>query len=432
MLNANFSYESIIRALKNGVVPQEGFEELIVGRAEEINMFDKELDYVSRGGGSTKFLQGEYGSGKTFLARVIREKAWEKNFVVSWVELGRDVKFNKLENVYFKIVDGMRTCNYRDIPAFEYILQEWLNRLEEKIRYDEELNPLNPDDQQKLNRVMDKEIEKVLQSVGAYSASFTNAIRGYYQAFKNRENDVKNGAVGWLKGEKNIPHQLKKQFNVKGNISKENALNFLNAIVNLIVEIEYAGLVVVIDEAEMIHNITRSDFRNEAYENLRKIVDGTMNNEFNNTFFLFAGTETFFTDEERGIPSYQALSERIASIEKEGFKDLRRPVISLSGFDREQLTEVSYKVRDIHSKVYNWEANKKMTNEVVDNLIDRMMTRFDIEIKTLPREFLKVFIDELDLLQQNPGYNLQDESLDKAVKRVEELSKEEIGESHAI
>lgn len=412
-----------------GNVPKEGFGELLVGREDEIEMFKKELAYVRQGGGSTKFIRGDYGSGKTFLARMVRELAWEQNFVVSWVELGRGVQFNKLENIYNKIIDGMRTRNYQDIPAFEYILQDWLNRLEESIRYQEDLNPLDPEDRKKITRLIDLKIEAVLQNVGAYNSSFVNAIRGYYHASKERKNQVKSAAIGWLRGEKNIPSQLKNEFNVKGTIDKENVFSFLNAIIHLIVEIDYAGLLVVIDEAELIANITRRDFRNDAYENLRRVVDSTMNHELSHVLFIFTATELFFEDEERGIPSYQALFQRIDSLKREGFRDLRVPIIPLDGLNKEQLLSISY--RDIHSKVYNWEAVERLNEHLLKELVNQMANRFNQDVKTLPRNFLKVLVDELDLLQQNPEYDIGN-SIDKTVNKIEELGKDELGDSHVI
>ena len=425
----NSYYKNIIRAMKNGIVPQQGLEELLVGRKEEIEMFKEELDYVSQGGGSIKFLKGDYGSGKTFLSGIIREKAWEKNYIVSWIELGRDNRFNKFENVYNKIVTGMRTKNYRDKPALEFILQEWLKRLEENIRYKENLNPLYLEDRKKLARIINQEIEKNLGNVCTINPSFVNAIIGYYYASKNKQNSVKNGAIGWLMGEKNIPAKIKNMFNVKGKINKENALNYLKAIINLIIELDYAGLVVIVDEAEKIFNIVRKDYRKEAYENLRKIVDKTTNQELKNSLFIFAATEKFFEDEEKGVASYQALNQRLISKDIADFKDLRKPIISLDGLDKKYLIEVAHKIRDIHSKVFNWDACKMLNDKHIMIMIDKMFNRLGQKTKTLPREFIKVFIDELDLLQQNNDYQIDMGSLNKAVDKIENLSQHDQGEA---
>lgn len=431
MQNKKFIYQGILKALKMGNVPKEGFEELVVGREKEIEMFNKELTYVKKGGGSTKFIKGDYGSGKTFLTKTVRELAWKQNFVVSFVELGRGVQFNKLENIYNKIVDGMRTGDYQDIPAFEYILQDWLNRLEESTRYQEKLNPLDPEDRKKLTRIIDRKIETVLQNVGAYNSSFVNVIRGYYHASKERRNQVRSAAIGWLRGEKNIPSRLKKEFNIKGSIDKENVISFLDAIIQLIAEIDNAGLLVIIDEAELIANIARRDFRNDAYENLRRIVDATSNQELNHVLFIFTATELFFEDEERGIPSYQALYQRIHSLKRKDYKDLRVPIVSLDGLNKEQLINISYKIREIHSKVYDWDASARLNDYLLKKLINQMTNRFNQEIKTLPRNFLKVLVDELDLLEQNSDYDLE-KSLDKTINKIEELGKDELGDSHVI
>ena len=38
---------------------------------------------------------------------------------------------HKFEVFYQSIVDGMRTDHFRDVPAFEFIVQEWLFNLEQ-------------------------------------------------------------------------------------------------------------------------------------------------------------------------------------------------------------------------------------------------------------------------------------------------------------
>ena len=431
MLDKKFLYQGILKSLKTGTVPDKGYLELLVGREAELEAFKEEIIYVSKGGGSTRFIRGDYGSGKTFLAKAVRELAWEENFIVSWVELGRGVQFNKLENIYNKIIEGMRTRNYQDIPAFEYILQEWLTRLEEKVRYENDLNPLDQEDRKKINRLIDQKIEEVLQSVGAYSSSLANAIRGYYRASKERNNEVKAAAIGWIKGEKNIPAALKKEFNVKGSIDKENVLSFLNAIIRLIVEIKYSGLLIIIDETELIANIARRDIRDDAYENLRRIVDSTMNRELSHAFFLFTATESFFDNEETGVASYQALYQRISSLQKDDFKDLRQPIVSLDGLKRNDLLSFSFKIRDMHSYLYEWNAAERLGDRYINEIVERMVKRFGEEVEVNPRDYLRGFVDILDWLQQNPEKDVN-KWLEKTESIIDELDEEELGESHVI
>ena len=79
--------ERIIDALKNGNVPPEGVGEICVGREREIGEFDKILEKLKDGAAITRFLNGEFGSGKSFFLRLLEERALADNFVVARVTL---------------------------------------------------------------------------------------------------------------------------------------------------------------------------------------------------------------------------------------------------------------------------------------------------------------------------------------------------------
>ena len=58
--------ETIIQSLRSGVVPKIGLQHIQVGRNNELKSFIKDIDIISDGGSSFRFVIGEYGSGKTF------------------------------------------------------------------------------------------------------------------------------------------------------------------------------------------------------------------------------------------------------------------------------------------------------------------------------------------------------------------------------
>jgi adenosylhomocysteinase len=76
---------NIINAIRRGTVPAGGLERIAVGLDIEEEVIAKQLDYVALGGGDTKFIRGEYGSGKTFLVARSLEIARSKGFVTSQV-----------------------------------------------------------------------------------------------------------------------------------------------------------------------------------------------------------------------------------------------------------------------------------------------------------------------------------------------------------
>jgi adenosylhomocysteinase len=239
--------------------------------------------------------------------------------------------------------------------------------------------------------------------VQIYDTSFANAFRGYYVASQQHNQLVANAALGWLKGDPNIPASLRKEFNIRGSVDKDNAFQFLQAISSLLLSMGYAGVVVIFDEAELIRGISRTDSRNAAYENIRLLLDKTAQNELKQHLFLFAGTEDLFNDELRGIPSYQALHDRIKLERgKRKTKDLRHPLIPLEGFDRQRLVEVAKKVRRVHGVAYGWQPEQKVTDALIEYFVEETVQRFGEKFKTIPRGFLKVFVDILDMIEQHP------------------------------
>jgi len=422
-----FICESIVRALKGGLVPGRGIERIAVGRDGELAQIRRDLEFGKNGGGWVRFFSGDYGVGKTFLCSLLREEAWKEGFVVSAVDLGREAPFHKFETIYHQIVEGMRTDHFREVPAFEFIVQEWLFNLEKEVQRSRGLNPLNPEHRAEVSTVVEHAINDHLAQVRIYDTSFANALRGYYVASQQGNEAVATAAIGWLKGEPNVPAELRREFNIRGTVDKESAFSFLRALVALVVRIGYAGLVVLLDEAELIRGIARSDSRSAAYENIRLLMDKTAQGEFGYCGFIFAGTEDLFNDDLRGIPSYQALHDRLKPEQgRRRSKDYRRPLIELQGFDKPKLQEVAAKVREVHGMAYAWPAAERLTDELLARLIEDISARFGEKFKTVPRGFLKVLVDVLDELEQNPQLAPADVlATGTHADRIEEVEREE-------
>lgn len=423
-----FVCESIIRALKSGLVPAHGLARIAVGRDNELKQLRRDLEFSKNGGAWVRCFSGDYGVGKTFLCSLLREEAWREGFVVSAVDLGRDASLHRLEVIYRRIMEGMRTDHFRDVPAFEFVVQEWLFNLEKDVQRERGLNPLNLEHRSEISQIVAQQINEQLAKIRIYDTSFANALRGYYVASQQNNEAVATAAVGWLKGEANVPMDLRKDFNIRGSVDKDNVLSFLRAIAALVVHIGYAGLIVLFDEAELIRGIARTDSRNAAYENIRLLMDKTAQGEFAHCGFLFAGTEDLFNDDLRGVPSYQALHDRLKPERgKRKAKDFRQALIELEGFDKPKLDEVAVRVRDVHGVAYGWQAAEHLTNELLTRVIDDVAARFGDKFKTVPRGFLKILVDILDELEQSPQLGAMEVLTSGTyADRIEEIEREEV------
>lgn len=398
---------SIIKALKSGLVPGDGIDRIVVGRDDVLRQLRLDLDDIAEGTSGFKFYAGDYGSGKTFMCSLARNEAWKQDFVVSCVNIdARELPMNRMETIYSRIINGIRTRDHKNVPAFDFILQEWLFKLETKVQKEKNLNPMNSEDREKISNFIAQEINQQLENIHHFDSSFANALRGYYEAVRVQNKEIETSALGWIKGEANIPLRHKSQFNVKGSINKDNAINFFKSVTRLMVNIGYKGMVIIFDELELIRTV-RHDLRSAAYENIRYLCDLTAREEIPNCYFIFAGTEDVYQDETKGIPSYQALYARIRNDNnfiRGKVKDVRAPMVYLDNFDEERLLEVSRKVIKVHEMAYDWDTKGHISDIVIEHLIDRVANKFG-KISSVPRGYLKSFVDLLDITEQNKDFD---------------------------
>jgi BREX system ATP-binding protein BrxC/D len=394
-----FICEHLVRALKSGLVPSRGLDRIAVGREEQLEYLRADLELSQNGGAWVRCFSGDHGVGKTFLCSLLREEAWRQGFVVAAVDLGRDAPLHRFEVIYHCIVEGMRTDHFREVPAFEFIIQEWLFNLGQEVQRSMGLDPFNPQHRAECATIIAHRISDQLARLHIYDCSFANALCGYYEASQQGNEVVTMATVGWLKGDSGVPADLCKGFGIRGNVDKDNAFNFLQAMAALVVHIGYAGLIVILDEAESIRGIARRDSRHAAYENIRLLMDKTAQGEFAHCGFVLAGTEDLFTDELRGVASYRALYDRLRPEQgRSRGKEFRHPLMELTGFDHVKLHEVALRVRQVHGIAYRWDARERLPDEWLKRLIDETAARFGEKFTTVPRGFLKVLVDILDEL----------------------------------
>src|SRR5437868_13899865 len=97
--------EDIIEDLRHGIPPRRYVSLYSVGEGEFLEGVRKRHLESASGAGRIRFISGSWGSGKTHFLRLLREKAFDTNYLVATVELSRDeTPFNKFEEVFYRIV----------------------------------------------------------------------------------------------------------------------------------------------------------------------------------------------------------------------------------------------------------------------------------------------------------------------------------------
>jgi hypothetical protein len=396
------SARNIINALKNGVVPEVDLELLCVGRSRELQEFSRCSEIVAEGSGTVKFLNGEYGSGKSFMLNVIKQNAVKNNFIVSRIQVDRSFRFNNPEHLYYHVMHNL-TLNVtgKSVTSFEGIFDLWISKLQ------------NAADSKKAAA----EINQVIAALNRYNGSFARAFLSYIRARIGKDVVLSDTIASWLMGEKNIPANLKSKFDVIGSVDRLNSIDFLKAFIELIKLLGYSGLIILIDELELIMS-ERVDIRRASYENLRSLIDICCSGELGSCMFIFAATIDFFENPEKGIKTYEALSQRLGdaiSKSNSALYDVRQPIIRLQKLSIDEFQELTDRVIDIYKLLYNFEP--KTSNESIRSWTFISCKKFGAKISELSiREYLTKLIEVLDIMEQHPENKVLTSEL-KAVKK---------------
>jgi adenosylhomocysteinase len=409
---------NIINALRRGTVPAGGLERIAVGLEVEEGVISKQLDYVAQSGGDTKFIRGEYGSGKTFLVARSLEIARGKGFVTSHVVISSSAPLHKPKSIYQQICAGLRTRE--EEHALKTIVDNWLFAIEERIM-SVSGNTL-PDSE--LEEATGREIETSLAGISEMNSALAAALRTYYRANNAGDFQLAQAALGWLSAEPNIGRDFKQKAGIKGDIDDSIAFLFLRGLVAVIHGAGYSGLAIAVDEMETTQGLQRNQ-REKGYQTLVQIIDALDRGDMPRCYFLFTGTPAMY-DGSRGIRSVPPLYDRISIVPADQFKNPRQPQIALSKFDITKLEHVALKVLDVYAQAYSEPDRERISHRFIRAMIKKITTRFGGRIDVIPRIFLKEFVDMLDKCELyedfNPweGYEFEPEHLKGELKREEE------------
>jgi hypothetical protein len=383
----------ILDALRRGTVPSNGLDQLAVGLGRFEAELDAELSVVAGGGAMFKAVRGDYGSGKTFFARWLADRATKRGFAVAEVQINEiDTPLHKLETVYRRSIESLRTAS---IPpsALRPILDAWLFTIE--------------DDAAGQGVSVDELLERRLADVATRAPVFPMAIRAYRRMVEEGDNDGADGLVAWLGGQPHVAAAVKRRAGIKGDLDNFLALGFLRGLLAVLADAGNAGLLLVLDEVETLQRV-RSDARAKALNALRQLVDEVHDGHFPGLYLLITGTPAFF-EGRQGIQQLQPLADRLHTdfSRDPRFDNPRAPQLRLAGFDSDRLVELGIRVRELFCSGID---DAERVRQIAD---DEFLRRFAAAVAgglggrvgIAPRLFLRKLVDVLDVIELHTDFD---------------------------
>lgn len=392
----------IIDALRRGTVPQQGLDLMAVGLGSFGAAIDDELEAVKYGAAQFKAVRGEYGSGKTFFSRWLTERAKKKNFATAEIQISEtETPLYKLEKVYRRIVENLSTPTISS-GAFSDVIDGWLYVLGQDVQAAGSTDPAD------LERRTEELLEKRLASVSKEAPAFAMALRGYRQMSVGAKNAEADALLAWLGGQPHVSASARRSAGVRGELDHFGALGFLQGLLTVLRDSDYAGLVLVLDEVETLQRM-RSDVREKSLNALRQLMDEVDSGRYPGLYLLMTGTPAFY-EGHQGVQRLAPLAQRLQTDfgTDARFDNPRATQIRLLGFTPESLVELGSRVRDVYAA--GTETSEHIHMVVNDAYIADLAAAVAGELGgrtgVAPRVFLKKLVaDVLDRVDQFPDFD---------------------------
>ena len=402
--------QTVLNSLKGGVVPRIGLPYITVGRKNEIEALLHDVDIISEGGASFRFIVGRYGSGKSFLLQTIRNYVMDRGFIVADADLSPERRLQGTRGqglaTYRELIGNLSTKTKPEGGALTLVLDRWISTVQSEAAQETGLMPGDP----ALTAAVDRKIYAVTSSVSemVHGFEFARLLSTYYHAYLDGDEEKKSAVVRWFRGEYTTKKESKDELGVNLIITDDDWYDYLKLFANFFRLAGYAGMMIMVDELVNIYKIPNTITRQYNYEKMLTMYNDTLQGKARYFGIIMGATPQALEDKRRGIYSYEALRSRLAEgrFSRPGARDLLAPVIRLEPLTAEEMLVLCEKLADMHAGLYGYE--RSLTTEDLAGFIKIEFGRIGADQNITPREVIRDFIELLDLLYQNPQMKIMD------------------------
>ncbi len=402
--------QTVLNSLKGGVVPRIGLPYITVGRKNEIEALLHDVEIISEGGASFRFIVGRYGSGKSFLLQTIRNYVMDRGFIVADADLSPERRLHGTKGqglaTYRELISNLSTRTKPEGGALTLILDRWISAVQSEAIQETGLSPDDP----ALAAATDRKIYAVTASVSelVHGFEFARLLSAYYRAYVNGDDEQKAKVVRWFRGEYTTKTEAKEALGVNMVITDDDWYDFLKLFATFFRLAGYTGMFIMIDELVNIYKIPNSITRQYNYEKLLTMYNDTLQGKAKYLGILMGSTPQALEDRRRGIYSYEALRSRLAEgrFSRPGARDLLAPVIRLEPLTAEEMLVLCEKLAEMHAGLYGY--IRRITTDDLVSFIKIEYGRIGADQNITPREVIRDFIELLDLLYQDPKMNIEE------------------------
>ena len=335
---SDFYAKHIVESLRSGIPSREVGAYFSEARPEMMKKINSRLEKVREEGQSDGMIySGRYGEGKTHLMNTIFHMATTSNMVVSYVPLGIETPFDRLYQLYQKVISNTYLPGAMQ-PGFERLLENLTSG------------------------------SAVAGEMLAYAAKELETDKLYYllKAYLGTQDEEEKSALLWdLEGDFAPATLIRRSYKrVTGSTAKFNqsfskqkhVMDYFFFMSHLFRQLGYDGWVLLFDEVELMGRLSKKT-RAKGYVKMQSFLRPARKLE--QVFTLFAISSSYAEDvidkKNEFMNAQELFAEDSTSREAALFvlnSMMKAP--ELAPLTTAELLEIYTKLQSFHGKAYDW------------------------------------------------------------------------------
>jgi len=383
--------ESIIESLLYGVPPQGSIRHFTVGRKDELERLGQSLADPTQDRGAALLVKANYGAGKSHLLQVVREMALESNYAVSLVQVNalEGVRFNRMDTIMGAISRRMEVPGGSGI-GIGRLFDAFQSRSDETA----ESSAISGDGAWEYSDYLSA--PGVYVALRAWANSAAQSVRDLVEdwlanppVYRSQRKPLYQALVADLRSQFRDPRAEWQfyadevfAFHTGGHRNAWAALGDFDLIAR---SAGLKGLVVLFDEFEdVIQNLTRRDYQEEAFLNLFRFFAG----ERFPGMAYFAVTPDFVAKCKTELMSRGVLDFDFGRFS-------RLPFFEMTEITETDFLELAERIRAVHAVAFDWCAEDALPDIELSRLADKLWSLRTPERVRLAIQGVVETLDEL-------------------------------------
>lgn len=330
---------------------------------------------LAEGIGCFKYLEGDYGSGKTQFINSLAQRASENDVVTALVTVGAECPFNSPAAIFCAIMESFQPpadAYTGDAKGIEILIDSWIGT---RIRQ------LGAEPGDNVPDLVQRQIEEQLGGLwkGAPDPQMASALTALSKRLLKTscgatEAVADSELISWIRGD-NVRSTALKAMGLFEPVRDDNAFRRLKTVIAFLrTRMAYRGFLIAFDEGTRTSSFRRGSAKQkQAIENLLTMINQNAEGDFGGVMFLYAATPDFRSEV---ISTYRALQDRIGTVAFSRGSPLV-PLINIEEANSEAVIfQIGDRLLSIFAKAYDvaWDERLQVANmkAIVEAQKDRL------------------------------------------------------------